>query len=830
MKRYRFLFLVLVCCQIVQAQSGKALMLDGSGSYMSVADHDELDIQAGESFSLTCWAKTASNSNFYRIVSKRGNTGASSPGFELISKTGTGEFGINLRSVSGANAGPPFGNTSITDGDWHHLAMVVDAASGMAKIYVDGALEKNSTSAAIGMEHFDNALNLHLGASLAPDFFWNGSLDDVRIWSKALSDAEVLNDASDSITGSEPNLIAAWDFEDVQNQTVPSLGGQHPGTLHGNALCLDPNSTNMTLLETARYHPDLPTGRGAQNERLVSVNFKTIGAGNPLTIGDLKFAIDPQANPAALQTARLYFNGTATRLNLSTAQLLGEAQVVAGQISFSISKNLSEGNNVFWLCADIAPGAEEGALVGAQLVFFKQNGAEIVPVNPPNTPLRPVLLEHRLLFSGGDFGSSAYRIPAVAAHDGHLVVAADARINNNGDLPNNIDIVARHSNDGGQTWSAPVTVADFGNSGASDPALVFDKNSGDLLCLFASHNGLFSSTPSNKIRFQVARSTDFGATWSAPQEFSDQIYLPGWYAAWVASGSAHQMPSGRIVAAVGARTSSGNTISNFMIYSDDGGLSWQTSPGQASPLGDEAKIVTLDDGRLYMSIRSPGQRKVTFSSDNGATWSAPVPEPELVEPAVNGDLIRYTSEKDGFDKSRLLFSIASHPTQRRNLMVFVSYDEGETWGTKRVICPGPSAYSALTSLDDGTIGLFYENGEYENYQLNFARFSLDWLTGGTDSWMPPLGTKDADLDDAVFSVSPNPAGSALEIRLDLPENKLVSLDAFDATGSFVQAILPPEELSGEQRFAWHTSGFAAGVYFVRLRCGQRVAVRLVIVY
>ncbi len=833
MKHHQFfllLFLVLVFAQKINAQNGKALLLDGSGDYMTVADHAELDIEAGENFSLTCWVKTSVAGDFYRIASKRGGTTGTFAGYEMITKSGTGEFGINLRSVSGANAGPPFGTTSISDGNWHHVAMVVNATEGTSKIYVDGLLEKTNTSAAIGTESFENAIELYFGASSTQEFFWNGWLDEIHVWAKALTEAEILDDLTEVATGTEPGLLAAWNFEDVQNQTVPDLTGQHPGTLHGDAQVLDPNAANMTLLEAVRYQPDLPTGREEANERLTSVNFRTIGSGNPLTITSLKFVLAPQADPAALHTVRLFSNGNAARLNLSTAQLLGEAQFSGGAVQFQISKTLAEGDNVFWLCADIAPNADEGAQVGAWLTAFSQNGNETIVPDPSNPPLRPVLLEHKLLFSGGDFGSGHYRIPAVAARGQRVVVVADARIANNGDLPGNIDLYARHSDDGGKTWSAPVTVADFGDYGASDPALVYDSITGDLLCLFASHNGLFASTPTNKIRFQVARSPDFGTTWSAPQEFSDQIYLPGWYAAWVASGSAHQQKGGRIMAVVGARKNSGNTISNFMIYSDDGGLSWQTSPGQASAVGDEAKIVSLDDGRLFMAIRSPGQRKVTFSSDNGASWATPVAEPELVEPAVNGDLIRYTSVKDGFEKSRLLFSIASHPTQRRNLTVFVSYDEGETWGTKRVICPGLAAYSALTTFDDGTIGLFYENGEYENYQLNFARFSLNWLSDGADSWLPPVSTTDLFEEETAFWVSPNPAGPAVEISFLSPENQQISLDVFDSSGRQVKSLLPVGKYVGQQKVVWQTSGMEKGIYFVRLHIDGRIAVRRVAIF
>lgn len=812
------------------AQTGNVLVLDGNGDYMSVADHPDLDLEAGESFSLTCWAKTATSTASNRLVGKRGDAGAASAGYELINSTGAGAFGINLRSEGGVNAGPPFGTTGITDGAWHHLAMVVDATAGTAKIYVDGALEQTSTSTAIGTAGFANAFDLHVGASSTLTAYWNGSVDELRLWSVPLSATAVAADRSATVTGTETGLLAAWDFSGVTGQTVPDLTGGHPGTLHGNAMCLDPDQQTMVVTGTDYYHPDLPTGRGEVDERLVSATFNTVGQDDPVIIADPLFVLDPLADTLALHNFRLYANGNAARLQLATAQLLGEAQAVGGQVQFTLQTTLAEGANVFWLCADVRTDADEGALVGAHLAGYVQDGTPVDVPLPAQAPLRTVLLAHKLLFSAGDDGAAAYRIPAIAHRDGQLVVAVDKRIDDNGDLPGNIDIVVRRSDDLGNAWSGPITVANFGNNGASDPALVYDRNSGDLLCLFASHNGLFASTPSNKIRFQVARSTDDGTTWAAPQEFSGQIYQPGWYAAWVASGSAHQTPSGRIVAAVGVRQNAGNTISNFMIYSDDAGLSWQTAPGQASPVGDEAKVVSLDDGRLMMSIRSPGQRKVTYTSDDGNSWTAPVAEPELVEPGVNGDLVRYTSVNDGYDTSRLLFSIASHPTLRRNLTTFVSYDEGDSWGTSRVICPGPAAYSALTLLEDGTIGMFYENGEYEQYQMNYARFSLRWLTNGADQWADPVGVPETAMEGPGFQVWPNPANTALTVQLDLPLSGNERLDVLDVAGKVVRTITPAGPFLGARQFTVPRDGLAPGMYLLRLHGRQGTAARHVVLH
>lgn len=493
-------------------------------------------------------------------------------------------------------------------------------------------------------------------------------------------------------------------------------------------------SAGMVYTGSSVISTTLPVGRGASDERVIAVNVITEGSVNPLTLNMIQFNLNGTTRLGDLVGLKIYY--TSGNPRLSTAQLFGGSAVLPGTITVNGSQVLNEGSNYFWITADLSDHALEGDFVKGGIDSITLNGQKYPVIPGVTDDQRLIILEHQLLFAGGDYGSVTFRIPAIrTAGDGSLVVAADARRDVPGDLPNNIDIMVRRSTDRGHSWSEAMTIADFGQYGASDPALVLERKTGDLLCMFASHRGLFQSTPSDPIRFQVCRSTDHGVSWSAPVECTGQIYAPGWYAAWLASGSTHQLRDGRIVGAVGVRQNSGNTISNFMIYSDDSGGTWHYKPAVASAVGDEAKIVELENGNLMMNIRNqtPDCRKIVISQDGGDTWGTPYFQYDLTDPFVNGDLIRYTSVRDGYDKSRLLFSLAAHPTQRKNLTLFLSYDEGTTWGVSKVINPGLTGYSCLTILDDGTIGCFYENGEYEQYQLYFARVSLDWLSDGSDT-------------------------------------------------------------------------------------------------
>ncbi len=488
----------------------------------------------------------------------------------------------------------------------------------------------------------------------------------------------------------------------------------------------------MHITSEQVFHPDTPVGIGAKDEGLVRINIKTSGSAVPITISRFTFSLQQDTVTLLLKYVAFFDCKHAALPVATSCKKNGIVTVSRDSITVDGRFTLVEGDNYFWLRADISDAASEGNAFNTALVSYTREGGISKKLTSDGGTLRSVIMNHQVLFSGGMHGSRTWRIPAIAAKGSYVVAVADARIHTNTDLPNNIDLVARTSQDGGDTWSDPETIADFGDAGASDPALVFDKNKGDIICLFASHRGLFQSTPDNRIQIQLIRSSDFGQSWSKPKDISDQIYQPGWHAAWVASGSAHQLPDGTIVAVTGVRKNKDSAISNYMIFSKDGGNTWSVAPGEACDQGDEAKIVSLEDKRLMMLIRSKGVRKATYSSDMGQSWGRPVPVPELVEPGVNGDVLRYSSASESGNTNRILFSIASHPSERRNVCVFMSYDEGRTWPVQKVIFRGPAAYSSLCKLEDGSIGLLYENGNFEVYQLCFARFSLSWLTDGND--------------------------------------------------------------------------------------------------
>ena len=161
-------------------------------------------------------------------------------------------------------------------------------------------------------------------------------------------------------------------------------------------------------------------------------------------------------------------------------------------------------------------------------------------------------------------------------------------------------------------------------------------------------------------------------------------------------------------------------LDNFVVYSDDNGHTWQVSEC-AYTGGDEAKLMELTDGRLLISVRQNGARGFNHSSDGGKTWGTQGRWDCMTTNACNGDMLRVGDV--------LLHSIPNS-MQRENVSIFVSYDEGATWQDPVLLFDGPSVYSSLTLLKDGSVGVFIEENPQGACELWFQNWPVEDLTGG----------------------------------------------------------------------------------------------------
>ena len=163
------------------------------------------------------------------------------------------------------------------------------------------------------------------------------------------------------------------------------------------------------------------------------------------------------------------------------------------------------------------------------------------------------------------------------------------------------------------------------------------------------------------------------------------------------------------------------------IYSDDNGETWSISES-IKPGCNESQLVEIDDGKLLINMRSyndKNSRAIAVSNNGGSSWSEIKHDLSLVESRCQASIINYGLYNNN---NVHLFSNPSVPNGRYNMTVKVSYDECKTWANSVLIYPGPSAYSCLSRLPNGNIGIFYERGVKHPYEeLVFQSISPEMI-------------------------------------------------------------------------------------------------------
>ncbi len=338
------------------------------------------------------------------------------------------------------------------------------------------------------------------------------------------------------------------------------------------------------------------------------------------------------------------------------------------------------------------------------------------------------------LFLAGQDDCHTYRIPALAVTPrGTLLAFCEARRDARRDW-GNIDLVMRRSLDNGTTWEPIKVIVDDNGHTCGNPCPIVDRHNGAIVLLLTKNNG--TESEAQIMRGEAAPRTvwvtisqDEGLTWSTPVDISVQVRKPDWR--WYATGPCHgiQLIDGRLIAPCDHSTGPHREeMHSHVIFSDDGGVNWAIG-GILDGQTDESTIVELADGSIYLNARNTfgnNRRVWSLSHDKGMTWAPVTEDPTLIEPVCQGSVIRLGTGKPP-GESQILFSNPAS-TERKNMTIRMSTDECKTWSIAKTLWAGPSAYSDLAVLQDGTIGCLFERGVKEPYEtITFAHFTTEWL-------------------------------------------------------------------------------------------------------
>lgn len=164
------------------AQFGQGGYFNGNSSYIDVGNNASLQLGAGP-FTISAWFKKAANgtvgsiyhdnagtSNYYSIGTNSNNT-------LFLYVAGDSGYTVLVSTTS-----------TITDTNWHLLTCVIESSTSR-KIYLDGVLNVTNTTNIVGSISSNRTKNI--GRNTSNVEYFNGSIDDVSIFNRALTATEV---------------------------------------------------------------------------------------------------------------------------------------------------------------------------------------------------------------------------------------------------------------------------------------------------------------------------------------------------------------------------------------------------------------------------------------------------------------------------------------------------------------------------------------------------------------------------------------------------------------------------------------------------------------
>ncbi len=202
---------------------GKAMNFERSRSEgIQVANHSSLNFGTG-SFTMEAWVKRPAGTGFFTMIGKQTSGGS---GVFL-------RFNDNNLSFAAGNypASTDISSvSSVSDNNWHHIAAVMDATGKSMKLYIDGILDASSSFTT----NYTVTTSEALGIGFKPNFgeYFDGSLDDVRIWSTARTAAQLKEYMYTPLSGTETGLVGYWNFEEGSGTSLDDRSANsNTGTL-----------------------------------------------------------------------------------------------------------------------------------------------------------------------------------------------------------------------------------------------------------------------------------------------------------------------------------------------------------------------------------------------------------------------------------------------------------------------------------------------------------------------------------------------------------------------------------------------------------------------
>ncbi|MFT6947668.1 MAG: hypothetical protein ACJARP_002095, partial [Vicingaceae bacterium] len=211
--------------------SGYALNFNGTDDYLTVPASSNLNFT--EEFTIEGWINANSSASLGAIYSQF-EGGFSNSRVELQFKS-SAKIGLILSDDGATNTYFLESNSIIPLNEWVHVAATFKGGTGVV-LYINGVNESFTSSGTVPTTIFSSAEITTIGASRqGAQNFYNGAIDEMRVWSTALSENDIrnwmakkLNSSHDSIS----KLVSYYRFDENAGTTIQDLSGGNHATIN----------------------------------------------------------------------------------------------------------------------------------------------------------------------------------------------------------------------------------------------------------------------------------------------------------------------------------------------------------------------------------------------------------------------------------------------------------------------------------------------------------------------------------------------------------------------------------------------------------------------
>lgn len=525
-------------------------------------------------------------------------------------------------------------------------------------------------------------------------------------------------------------------------------------------------SATLTASDIAIIQGNETTGKGNTQQALLRMKLTPSTAEiTPTQLNITLTGIEQLSNVTIYATA-------IDQLHAVAATPVKVSSDVTPAASLEIPLTMSQvdaGQTVYlWVTADVKSAATELTAIDAAITGITYDNwagssytLDLTAAGNPDGTMR-IFKQQTALWTPDHAGTKYYRIPTMLnTADGGIVALTDYRHDHPYDLgknasngfgPHVVDVVARRSTDGGLTWQDEVVVAagDGTNAatyGFGDPAIVRDAD-GTLHCLMAAGNASYAS---GMLHVGYSKSTDNGATWSTVSDIYGDIDKGGLTiaSAFVTGGKGVTFANGRMAFAFLGNVS--GTTNIYPIYSDDKGATWHIQPTVAYGGGDESKLEIMNDNSLLLSVRKGSYNGTAVRSYNRTTGDASAGGianwgtqanwgSEMNANGCNADILYYNRSTEDASRPDVIFHTLTkaYSTYRKDLRLYMSFDQGATWQEAFQLQAGYAAYSSMQKLENGDLAIIFEDGSIGNkdkqdcYAINYIVISNEKINAKID--------------------------------------------------------------------------------------------------